>query len=170
MFVKINKVFSKEDIESLGSETLTNVINWRYKAPSAQKYMSNLFEEDFELAMLLSSSSAIKNLGSPDVIMRGYESSPGAWMFLHQPTNSYLTVFSDGYKKHPSKGTSYELSNLPKNLSDAEVLCICKDIIKLIKNGPSQVQEIVIEENNKNGKLNNEQNNIDSDYAHSMKP
>jgi hypothetical protein len=170
MFIKTNKIFSKEDIESLNSEPLTNVISWRYKAPSALKFMNNLFEENFELAMLLNSSSAIRNLGSPDVIMRGYESSPGAWMFLHQPTSSYLTVFSDGYKKHPSKGTSFELSNLPENLSDAEVLCICKDIIKLIQNGPSQVQEIVVTENNKYDPLGAEQNNIDEENTPSMKP
>ncbi len=51
----------------------------------------------------------VKNLGSPLLRVRDFESTPGLWLFRSDPSGHVFLIWSDGYKKHPWKGTSYEV-------------------------------------------------------------
>lgn len=66
----------------------------------------NLFFNDDTL--LLPGSDAVKNIGKPNVIVRDFESSPGLWVLDDEETEITFLIWSDGYKKQPWKGTSYE--------------------------------------------------------------
>lgn len=56
----------------------------------------------------LGASEIIAGEGKPNVIVRDYESSPGAWIFDDTDTGIAFVVWSDGWKKHPWKGSSIE--------------------------------------------------------------
>lgn len=68
------------------------------------------------------STMIAKVLGKPMLIMREYESSPGLWLLDDTDTGITFLVWSDGYKKNPWKGTSYEAvfsRGHKKNISEA---------------------------------------------------
>lgn len=104
--VQLTDKLTQRQAEDIGSksDTLTNL-------SSINKNLYEFFKEIYtspELTKLISSSKAVKELGDPLVKMRGYESTPGLWMFDDIETGTRFLIWSDGYKKNPWKGTSVE--------------------------------------------------------------
>jgi hypothetical protein len=132
MFVQRTSKMKIAEIESLGTDTLINVLYHRGDYPTTLKqYHYDLASGD-QLLWCINSAEAIRNFGKPNVTMMDYENRPGAWVFDHEPTGIVLVVFSDGHRKDPYKGTSYELANIPNSISDADMLALYKDLITLI--------------------------------------
>ena len=65
---------------------------------------------------ILWGSKWVSKLGAPMVRVRKFESSPGLWVFDSAPSGHVFLVWSDGYKKHPWKGTSYEVIANPDHM------------------------------------------------------
>lgn len=63
----------------------------------------------FARESILHGSKWIQKIGAPLVRVREFESSPGLWVFDSAPSGHVFLVWSDGYKKNPWKGTSYEV-------------------------------------------------------------
>ncbi len=70
--------------------------------------LTELFRSD-ALVGWLGSSKITGGLGTPNVILRSLESSPGVWWLKDQETSWEFLVFSDGWKKKPWKGSSIEV-------------------------------------------------------------
>ncbi len=58
---------------------------------------------------ILRGSKWVSKMGAPLVRVRKFESSPGLWVFDSAPSGHVFMIWSDGYKKRPWKGTSYEV-------------------------------------------------------------
>lgn len=131
MFTRRHGKMKVSEVENLELNTLMNIMYHGVEGnTAAQKYNDDITSCN-HLKWGLHSSSAVKDLGSPNVTMMQYESRPGAWVFDHS-TGIVLVIFSDGHRKNPSKGTSYEIANIPDDFSD-EMLCqIYDDIVSLI--------------------------------------
>lgn len=99
-----DKITQKE-AEALGSEATSIVNLLRHDKKLADVYQHIL--DDYESRWF--SSKVVIDLGEPLVKMRKYESSPGLWIFDDTETNITFLIWSDGYKKKPWKGTSYEV-------------------------------------------------------------
>lgn len=91
--------------EELGAEASSLLNYWQRNEKLAQ-LMQAALREPTELWR--HGSRAVRGLGAPLVRMRGYEATPGLWVFDDAPSGIVFLVWSDGYKKHPWKGTSYE--------------------------------------------------------------
>jgi len=61
-----------------------------------------------------------KILGKPNVIVRDLESAPGLWVFDDEPTGLLFLVWSDCWKKHPWKGTSFEVVDSTRKYHKAD--------------------------------------------------
>lgn len=111
-------------IESLGGSTLLGL---SFRTPCLQPLLQNAITAELG-GRKWSSSDAIKRLGPPNVTMRGYESSPGCWLFDHTSGITFL-IFSDCHRKHPWRGTSYEV-DFPEDtpLTDKQ---LCDAVIEL---------------------------------------
>ncbi len=58
---------------------------------------------------LLDAQKLVKALPPPLVRLRQFESTPGLWVFDDTLTGIIFLMWSDEYKVHPWKGTSYEV-------------------------------------------------------------
>jgi hypothetical protein len=67
-------------------------------------------KDEFELNHRMHGREIAKLFGTPNCNMKGYESYPGAWVFYDTVSNVRWLVFSDGIRKNPFKGTSYEVT------------------------------------------------------------
>lgn len=91
--------------EELGGRA-SSLLNYWQRSEQLAELMQSALREPAELWR--HSSRAVRGLGAPLVRMRGYEATPGLWVFDDSPSGIVFLVWSDGYKKHPWKGTSYE--------------------------------------------------------------
>lgn len=62
----------------------------------------------------------VEKLGTPLIIVREYESSPGLWILKDKEFNITYLIWSDSWKKNPEKGTSVEIIINPENFKDLE--------------------------------------------------
>lgn len=83
--------------------------------PEAQTYFHDLLMLSFTDAQFewFATASSIKNWPKPLVRVRSLESSPGLWLIDDNLSGIVFLVWSDGYKVHPWKGTSYEVICTP---------------------------------------------------------
>ena len=51
----------------------------------------------------------MKKFGKPNIIMQGYESTPGVWVFDDTENHVRWFIWSDGFRKNHFKGTQIEL-------------------------------------------------------------
>jgi hypothetical protein len=65
---------------------------------------------------ILRGSKWVSKLGAPMARVRQLESSPGLWVFDSAPSGHVFLIWSDGYKKHPWKGTFYEVIANPDRM------------------------------------------------------
>lgn len=120
------------EVEALGSDTLMNVIFHHSRFPKTLKCYHEDMSSGDSLLWGVNGKEAVQHLGKPNVNMIGYESRPGAWVFDHEPTGIILVIFSDGHRKNPYKGTSYELANLPTGMSDEDLLGLYKELMQMV--------------------------------------
>lgn len=98
--VRIEDKTAIADIENLDTTPLSS---YAYRvAGLAQRF-------EAILVGWMGSSKITRGEGAPNVKMRGYESTPGVWLYLDEETGVRFAVFSDGWKKKPWKGSSIEL-------------------------------------------------------------
>ena len=132
MFTQRTHKMKIAEVENLGTDTLMNIMYHRADGhKTAKKYNDDIVSSRC-LIWGIHGREAVRNLRKPNVTMVGYESRPGAWVFDHNPTGIVLVIFSDGHRKNPHKGTSYELANLPDNFTDEMLYDVYQDIIDLI--------------------------------------
>jgi len=117
-----------KEIETL-SLSATNLQNLAY---------SFVFRDTADLmkSYIISSPSIygaepIKRLPRPNVTMKGYESSPGCWVFDDTESKITWIMFSDCYRKSHFKGTSYELI-LPEDIIDEQLKVAIQKFLKYL--------------------------------------
>ena len=103
-----NKITQKQGNE-LGSNTKT--VSSFYHIPAIRKVMKKYIDA---MASSRNERTEFFRTHKPNIIMRGYESTPGLWIFKDKASGIQFIVWSDLYKKHPWKGTSFEVT-LPTN-------------------------------------------------------
>lgn len=70
------------------------------------KEVSQSMVEDFKSRWF--SSQVVKNLGDPLAKHKGLEHTAGLYVFDDTDSGITFLLWSDGYKKNPARGTSYE--------------------------------------------------------------
>lgn len=132
MFKQRTHKMKISDIENLETDTLLNIMYHRVNGDkTADRYQKDIVSAN-HLKWGLHGRKAVRHLSKPNVTMMGYENRPGAWVFDHEPTGIVLVMFSDGHRKDPYKGTSYELANLPGNFNDEMLYDVYQDIVKVV--------------------------------------
>lgn len=81
-------------------------------------------------------SHSISSWPEPLVRLRNFESSPGLWIIDDDKSGTIFLVFSDMYKKHPSRGTSYE-AIFPATMTQDERVSSIKRLFEYIEELPS---------------------------------
>lgn len=95
------------------------------RSPLLRKFFSELF-----MSVYIGQGAAVANLPPPNSIMRGYESTPGVWLF-EDTCGYYWSVWSDGQYKRCYKGTSIFLL-VPNNV-ELHDFTIIESFIRLYK-------------------------------------
>ena len=78
---------------------------------------------EFVQIFLKSNPPIVEKFDKPLIIVREYESSPGLWMFEDTDTKVIFLLWSDSWKKHPWKGTRYDVIVDHSNINLLENSC-----------------------------------------------
>lgn len=105
MIVQRTGKFTRKEAISLGRNS-TNVSNLIYNDEQLFKVWVPLTEKT---GFRFYSSDVVRRLGKPLVTLPPFESSPGIWVLDDEETGIIFLIWSDGWKKNPRKGTSYEV-------------------------------------------------------------
>lgn len=99
-----SKKIPKKEMEELHNQlNQVSLYSLCRRAPTLRKFFSELFE-----LVWIAQGEVVRDLPPPNSIMRGYESTPGVWLF--EDTCGYCwSVWSDGKYKNCFKGTSIYL-------------------------------------------------------------
>ena len=125
---KINRLPGKltvAEAKKLGAEAET-IINLAVHDGALYKVIRKQFIGANSLeGIFWASTKAVKTLGKPNVIVKDYESSPGLWVLDDELTGIRWMIWSDAWKKHPWKGTSYEVI-VPKGKIEEVAGALCR--------------------------------------------
>ncbi len=114
-------------------EDASPLMNLSAQVPGVQAVLQKnlLRRDDFSLH----GSDACRHLGPPLVRMPDYESSPGLWVFDDTRSGIVFLLWSDGYKKHPWKGTSYETLARPEQFG--QLPAAIERLFEYVRRGPA---------------------------------
>ncbi len=122
---------TRKEAEALG-EGAQPLMNLGTRVPGVYDVLQRhlLRRDDFSLH----GAEACTHLGAPLVRMPAYESTPGLWVFDDTASGIVFLLWSDGYKKHPWKGTSYETRAVPEQLE--QLPAAIERLFEYVRQGP----------------------------------